>query len=103
MSSHMVCEGDALRLIKEEVTATFDAVLTDPPWGFDYQSGHRPKSERFEKIQNDTQPFIWWLWDAYRVLNPGGHLICFCGITLRNMDPTQTPGNLAPQSYKPLP
>lgn len=55
-----------------------DAVITDPPYGIDYQSCMRKKDERFIKIANDKQPFIWWLHDAYRITKPAGCLMCFC-------------------------
>ena len=29
-------------------------------------------------IANDESPFIWWLYDAYRVLKPNASLSCFC-------------------------
>jgi DNA modification methylase len=78
MSNHEIIQGDALVLVKGVGDESKDAVITDPPYGADYQSGHRPRDERFEKIANDGQPFVWWLYDAYRVLKEGGHLVCFC-------------------------
>ena len=55
-----------------------DAVITDPPYGIDYQSAWRIDSERKPKIENDKRPFIWWLYDAYRVARDNGVLLCFC-------------------------
>jgi DNA modification methylase len=57
---------------------SFDAVITDPPYGISFQSGQRVRLDKFEKIANDDQPFVWWLRDAARVLKPGGCLLCFC-------------------------
>lgn len=54
---------------------SIDAIITDPPYGIDYQSHMR--TERMAKIKNDKAPFIWWLYDAFRVLKNGGGLICF--------------------------
>ena len=52
-----------------------DAIITDPPYGINYQS--RTKGG----IMNDHAPFIWWLYDAYRILKSGesgrGTLVCF--------------------------
>ena len=52
-----------------------DAIITDPPYGINYVS---PTGAR---IQNDAAPFIWFLYDAFRVLKPGssgrGTLVCF--------------------------
>lgn len=56
-----------------------DAIITDPPYGIDYQSQFR--TIKTAKIPNDKTPFIWWLYDAFRILRPGeeggGALICF--------------------------
>lgn len=56
-----------------------DAIITDPPYGINYQSHCR--TVRMAKIPNDKTPFIWWLYDAYRVLrngeDGGGVLVCF--------------------------
>lgn len=58
-----------------------DAIITDPPYGINFQSGYRKATPRMSKIANDQAPFIWWLYDAYRVLKSGdsgkGTLICF--------------------------
>jgi DNA modification methylase len=56
-----------------------DAVITDPPYGIDYQSSWRIDSRaRLPKIANDTRPFIEWLPDAFRLTREGGCLLCFC-------------------------
>lgn len=56
-----------------------DLVLTDPPYGMDYQSAWRTdKSQWKPKIANDERPFIWWLGDGFRVTRDGGSLLCFC-------------------------
>lgn len=48
-----------------------NAIITDPPYGINYvsRSGAR--------IKNDKAPFIWFLYDAFRVLKSGGTLLCF--------------------------
>src|SRR5690348_10327186 len=55
-----------------------DAFIVDPPYGIDFQSHHRQRDERVRKIANDARPFIWWLYDAYRITREGGALLCFC-------------------------
>jgi site-specific DNA-methyltransferase (adenine-specific) len=57
---------------------SFDLVLADPPYGVDFQSGWTSKGKRHKKIENDKRPFVWWLPQAFRVLKPGGCLLCFC-------------------------
>lgn len=70
--------GDCLEVLKGLADGSVDAIVTDPPYGIDYQSAWRTGSERHVKIANDKQPFIWWLADAARVIKPGGCLLCFC-------------------------
>lgn len=52
-----------------------DAIITDPPYGINYVS------QTGASIKNDKSPFIWFLYDAFRVLKSGesghGGLICF--------------------------
>ncbi len=75
----MIIEGDCLIEMKKLKANSFDAVVTDPPYGIDYQSAWRTDKEQFKpKIANDGKPFIWWLYDAFRVLKNPGALICFC-------------------------
>lgn len=53
-----------------------DAIITDPPYGINYHTKGTGAS-----IKNDKSPFIWFLYDAFRVLKSGdsgrGSLICF--------------------------
>lgn len=37
-----------------DIASKVNCVITDPPYGIDYQSNRRKKEERFEKIQNDS-------------------------------------------------
>ena len=52
-----------------------NAIITDPPYGINYVS------QTGARIKNDKAPFIWFLYDAFRVLKSGdsgrGSLICF--------------------------
>lgn len=73
-----VHHGDAIDLLRQQPDEVFDAVVTDPPFGMDFQSNRRVASEQLAKIANDKKPFIWWLRDAYRVTKAGGGLLCFC-------------------------
>lgn len=67
---------DGLRQIPSEYV---DCIITDPPYGISYQSAWRTdRNERFEVIAGDGSPFIWWLYDAYRILKPNSCLVCFC-------------------------
>jgi DNA modification methylase len=55
------------------------AVITDPPYGVNYQSAWRTDRSAWKpKITNDSQPFIWWIGEAFRLVKDGGCLLCFC-------------------------
>ena len=69
---------DCLRGLKNIPDESVDLVLTDPPYGIDFQSNRvKDKAQRKAKIANDKSPFIWWIYDAARVLKDTGALVCF--------------------------
>jgi site-specific DNA-methyltransferase (adenine-specific) len=71
--------GDCLDVMRGIPDGSVDAIITDPPYGMNYQSAWRTDSSaRKPKIANDQRPFIWWLNDAYRCTREGGSLVCFC-------------------------
>ena len=75
----MLLQGDCLELMKSIPDGSVDAIITDPPYGMDYQSARRSDKTQWKpKIANDKLPFIWWMLDAARVLKDGGALISFC-------------------------
>ena len=70
--------GDCLELMKNIPDGSVDLVLTDPPYGVDFQS-HRRK-EVYAKIKNDKS--LEWL-DSYfkecsRILKDNTAIYCFC-------------------------
>lgn len=67
-----VITGDSLTILRNMEPESVDMVITDPPYGIDYQSGRKEKDRRLAKISNDKAPFIWWIYDAARVLKSGG-------------------------------
>lgn len=73
-----VIEGDCLEVMLSFSSGAFDAVITDPPYGIDYQSAWRTERLRKPKIANDTTPALDWLEEAYRITKDGGCLVCFC-------------------------
>lgn len=70
--------GDCLALIKKIRTASLGGVITDPPYGMNFQS-HRRKNE-YEKIANDDN--LDWLEEyfkeIYRCLKDNTAIYCFC-------------------------
>jgi len=73
----IIC-GDCLEVMRDIPDKSVDLVLTDPPYGIDFQSCKRKKEERFVKIANDKTPFIEWVEDAFRITKDGGAVVCFC-------------------------
>ena len=67
-----VITGDSLTVLRSMDDESIDMVITDPPYGIDYQSGRKEKECRLAKIKNDKAPFIWWIYDAARVVKRGG-------------------------------
>lgn len=71
--------GDCLEVMAGMEADSVDAIVTDPPYGVDYQSAWRTDRRTWKpKIANDKAPFIWWLYQAARVLREPGAVLCFC-------------------------
>jgi hypothetical protein len=70
--TNTVITGDSLTVLRDMEADSVDMVITDPPYGIDYQSGRKEKASRLAKIANDKAPFIWWIYDAARVVKRGG-------------------------------
>lgn len=68
---NQIIHGDSLTILRQMDSDSIDAIITDPPYGIGYQS------KRFGRIANDKLPYIWWLYDGYRVLKDGGCMLCF--------------------------
>ena len=56
---YKLLKGDCIELMKDIPDNSIDMVLTDPPYGIDYQSNRiKNKLKRKEKILNDKKPFV---------------------------------------------
>lgn len=73
-----VFNEDCLSGIKRIDDKSIDLVLTDIPYGMDFQSNHR--KEKHLKIQNDIDVnwFPDWIKEIDRVLKDDAHLYIFC-------------------------
>ena len=80
----VIC-GDSLTVLRQMADESVDMVITDPPYGIDYQSARKTKDRRLAKISNDKAPFIWWIYDAARVLKSrgGGCSVSVAGMSSR--------------------
>lgn len=86
-----VITGDSLTVLRSMDDESIDMVITDPPYGIDYQSGRKEKERRLAKIKNDKAPFIWWIYDAARAVKRGGYFASQDGTCSR---PSPTPCGL---------
>ena len=77
-------QGDCLERMKEIPDGSVDMILTDPPYGMDFQSNHR--KEIYSKIKNDKD-LSWlefWSYELFRVCaNNTAHYV-FC--SFHNVD-----------------
>lgn len=67
--------GDCLEVLKNLPDNSVDMVLTDPPYGIDFQSNRR--WGRFAKILNDKTPFVEFIQHLPRILKPEGCAMIF--------------------------
>jgi DNA modification methylase len=69
--------GDCLSVLPH--VGAVDAVVTDPPYGIDYQSAWRTDRTQWKpKIANDERPFVWFLPGAFNAATNPACLLCFC-------------------------
>ena len=71
IKENTIIHDDSLTVLRQMEAESIDAIITDPPYGINYVS------QTGARIKNDKSPFIWFLYDAYRVLKPGGAILCF--------------------------
>lgn len=73
-----ITNEDCIELFKRVSDKSIDLVLTDPPYGMEFQSGYR--KVKHEKIQNDDN-LLWlpnWCKEIKRVVKEDSHLYIFC-------------------------
>lgn len=70
--------GDCLEVIKQIPDNSIDMVLTDPPYGIDYQSMRKKdRTKRMPKIRNDKRPFVEFIPFLKRIIKPDGCIMIF--------------------------
>ena len=75
MKKFELWQGDCLELMKNIPDGSVDLVLTDPPYGIDFQSNFR--KNKFNKIENDIAVNAEFLDECKRVLKDTGAFYCF--------------------------
>lgn len=76
--------GDSVEVIKTIPSNTFNAVITDPPFGIDYDSRKAGTESSLTTYQDDEQSYrrlLTMAGDLYRVIKPNGWLIWFFGMS----------------------
>lgn len=73
-------KGDCLELMKDIPDGSIDMILTDPPYGMDYQSNWRVRTEKFRKMENDKT--LEWLNEftnhSFRIMKENTSAYIFC-------------------------
>ena len=71
-------QGDCLELMKNIPNNSVDLLLTDPPYGIDFQSRHHnDKTKRKPKILNDKKPFTDFIPLIKSKIAKTGGILCF--------------------------
>ncbi|MTV50912.1 hypothetical protein GJ688_18500 [Heliobacillus mobilis] len=92
-SINKVLQGDRLDLLKKLPNHSVDACVTDPPYGLSKEPNFREVFSKWmagEDYIHRNKGFMGKSWDSfvpgpaiwrevYRVLKPGGHILCFSG------------------------
>jgi site-specific DNA-methyltransferase (adenine-specific) len=74
----VIC-GDCLEVMKDIPDKSIDLVITDPPYGINYQSNMRVMSDKFDKLAGDNDLSRLIAYDEiYRVLKNDCVAIIFC-------------------------
>jgi ParB/RepB/Spo0J family partition protein len=76
--------GDSVDVIKTIPDGTFHAIITDPPFGIDYDSrkaGTEGSLTAYKDDEDNYRRLLSMAPDLYRVLKPNGWLIWFFGIS----------------------
>lgn len=79
MELNTIHNEDCLETMKRMADKSVDLVLTDPPYGIDYQSNMRVMSKKFDKLVNDNNDSRFLAYaEFYRLLKDNCVAIVFC-------------------------
>ncbi len=76
--------GDSVSVIREIPSESFNLILTDPPFGIDYDSRKAGTESSLSSYQDDEASYLRLLSmapDLYRVLKPRGFMVWFFGMS----------------------
>ena len=77
-----ILTADAMDALVSFPDESVDLIVTDPPYGIDYQSNRRKVKDKFAKLESDnlTEMKIMassFFYEAFRILKPGSHAYVF--------------------------
>ena len=86
-ADHELVNGDSKEKIAELGQASFDIILTDPPYGIgadafgDSGKGVRAQAHFYEDTLNNWRDLVnWFSRESFRVAKPNAHLYAFCDL-----------------------
>ena len=99
METNVVILGDCLDVLRELPDNSIDSVVTDPPYGLSKEPNIEEVLTKWmagEDYEHRGGGFMGKTWDSfvpgpaiwrevYRVLKPGGHLLCFAGTRTQDL------------------
>lgn len=68
-----------MEVFKTLESESLDSIITDPPYGINYQSHRRDKEEWFDYLEGDDVIDFSWIEEAQRTLKRDGSLFVFSG------------------------
>lgn len=80
MELNKIYNSDSLLEMKKIVSDSINLILTDPPYGIDYQSNWGRDGEKLKKIKNDDNLEEWFQDfsnESYRILKDNSAFYCF--------------------------
>ena len=69
-----VIQGDSAEVLKTFPDKSVDLIVTDPPYGMDFQSNYR--FEKHDKIANDKEFPLWIFDEFFRIARRGVYVFC---------------------------
>ncbi len=77
----IVYEDNCLPILKDMEEASVDLIITDPPWGIDFDTSSQWTHKwlaTYDDAQNQTRELLYEVFpQLYRVLKPTNHIYCF--------------------------
>lgn len=70
--------GDSNIFMSNMIENSIDCIITDPPYGMNFQSNWSKQGPRYDVLKGDINVNDDWLKESYRILKTGGGILTFC-------------------------